>query len=109
MTASLLPADAERRSERIGHTCEWCGRALPNGRPDQRFCCGKCRRDAWVERAHHGRVASARRLKNGQMSVTVHMPDLGLCPGGYVRLCESPAKGPVLPFGIKPADIVESR
>jgi hypothetical protein len=87
-TAMLAPAQVESRSERLTHACEWCRTPLPDGRVDQRFCCGKCRRDAWTERAHYGRVATVRRLKNGLMSVTIHMPDVGLRPSGQVRLSE---------------------
>jgi hypothetical protein len=88
MLTTSPPTPIASRSGRISPMCEWCGTALTNGRADQRFCCGKCRRDAWAERAHFGHVASVRRLKSGLMSITVHMPDVGLCPRD--RVCIKP-------------------
>ncbi len=67
-------------------SCESCGSALSGGRADRRFCTPRCRRDAWTERAHEGRVASVRRLKGGVMSVLLHMSaDIDLAPGDRVR------------------------
>lgn len=82
----------ERRSERRTPStptrrCEYCGESL-HGLPDSaRYCHAKCRRAAFDERAQHGKVASARRLKGGRWSIVVHMDrDTGLEPGQAVRI-----------------------
>jgi hypothetical protein len=80
------------RSERKACSCEWCGSGLTAARANKRFCSARCRRDAWAERAHKGRVAAVRRLKDGRMSVTLHMPDIGLRPGDNVRVSERMVK-----------------
>ena len=73
------------RFERI-KGCDWCGLPLPRSlRPEARYCSGKCRAESWREKAFGGRVSSVRRLKDGRMSVVVHMVgDVGLRPGDQV-------------------------
>lgn len=74
-------------------TCEQCGTAFQPRRDSAVYCSEKCRKAAWREVAHMGRVASVRRLRSGQMSVVLHMPrDLGLSPGSEVRLGEPPGQ-----------------
>jgi len=69
-------------------TCVWCGGPLPSKRqPDAIYCSGTCRSRAWRENAHVGRVSSVRRLKDGRISVVVHLAgDAGLRPGYEVRV-----------------------
>lgn len=69
--------------------CEQCGETFQPAR-EAAFCSSKCRALAFKDRAREGQVASVRRLRNGQMSVIVHMPqDVGITPGIRVRLGEA--------------------
>jgi len=88
---------SESRSERKGPdgcgnrsseaACAHCGGSLGGLRKSATYCSARCKRAAWEERAHDGKVASVRRLKSGRLSIVVHMErDVGLLPGQIVRV-----------------------
>lgn len=80
------------RSERKTRYCGYCPTALPeNAHPSQEYCNARCRRLAFVERGHVGRIGSVRRLQSGKTSVTIHMKaDLGLKPGDVLTFAKAP-------------------
>lgn len=81
------------RSERKSGLCGYCGSSLPPRSHSSRlYCNARCRRKAFAERAHQGRIGSVRRLQNSKISVTVHMQtDLGLKPGDVITFAKTPA------------------
>jgi len=68
-------------------SCNWCGDTLPVGsRADAKYCCGRCRYYAAVDRGKSGRVNSTRVLKDGRVSVVIYMDETALKAGQFVKV-----------------------
>lgn len=54
-------------------SCEWCGGTMTeNICLDAKYCGGRCRHQAAVDRANSGRVYRTQLLKNGMVSIVIH-------------------------------------
>lgn len=85
-----MPESAESasksRCKRV-RTCSWCASLLKDSaRKDAKFCGGKCRYRAAMDRGHSGRVSSVRELKDGRVSVVIYMNETDLRPGQDVKV-----------------------
>ncbi len=82
----MMPESAASMKEkRTVRLCEnsGCEVPLPEGaRKDRRFCSARCRTESG---RHRGTIGSARRLKCGTWSYTIHGPENNLRPGDEIE------------------------
>ena len=80
------PASAsESRCQRL-KSCEWCGTTMTdNTRSDAKYCGNRCQYQAAVDRANSGRVYRTQLLKNGMVSVVIHVEKSTLTAGDSIH------------------------
>jgi hypothetical protein len=84
-SARISAVEPDHRSE--DRRCGNCGASLEGHRSDADHCSDACRKAAWRDRAHEGKLVAKRQLKSGEWSLIVRLPaDVGLVPGQTVRV-----------------------